>query len=43
MNPTLIDRLRRQLDSATKSDLAGLTPKVAAWMQPIIRQITGPL
>ncbi|MEW6304021.1 MAG: DUF6088 family protein [Verrucomicrobiota bacterium] len=38
--PKHADRLRRTLDADTKKDLASLAPKLAAWMQPIIQQIT---
>ena len=40
LTPQLIDRLRKQLDSSAKTDLAKIAPKLAVWMQPIIRQIT---
>jgi predicted transcriptional regulator of viral defense system len=39
MTPTVIARLRRQLDPATKADLVDYAPKLAAWMQPIVQQI----
>jgi hypothetical protein len=42
MTPTVIARLRRQLDPATKADLLDLAPKLAAWMQPIVKQIVTP-
>ena len=42
MTPTVIARLRRQLDAATKADLLDLAPKLAAWMQPIVNQIMTP-
>ena len=40
MTPALIARLRRQLDAPTKTDLQTLTPKLPAWMQPIVTQLT---
>lgn len=33
-------RLRRDLDPGTKKDLAALTPKLPAWMQPLAREIS---
>jgi hypothetical protein len=39
MTPTVIARLRRQLDPATKAELVDHAPKLAAWMQPIVQQI----
>lgn len=35
-----VDRLRKNLDAATKKDLALLTPKLVAWVRPIVQQIT---
>ncbi len=35
-----VDRLRKSLDAATKKDLASLTPKLVAWVRPIVQQIT---
>jgi len=35
-------RLRKDLDADTKKDLALLAPKLAAWMRPLIQQITQP-
>lgn len=35
-----IGRLRRDLDDATKKDLASFLPRLVAWMQPIVQQIT---
>ena len=32
-------RLKRSLDADTKKDLAALTPKLPAWMQPVAQQI----
>lgn len=34
-----IGRLRQRLDVATKADLVALAPSLAAWMQPIVREI----
>lgn len=39
LSPAMIDRLRQQLDADTKADLRALAPDVAAWMQPVVRQI----
>lgn len=39
LSPATIDRLRKQLDADTKADLRTLGPDVAAWMQPVVRQI----
>lgn len=36
---TTLDRLRQQLDAATKADLAALAPDLPAWMQPLVNQI----
>jgi len=38
--PKHVDRLRKNLDVATKKDLAALAPKLVAWMRPIAQQIT---
>ncbi|HEV3210895.1 MAG TPA: DUF6088 family protein [Chthoniobacterales bacterium] len=38
-SPETIARLRSVLDHPTKTDLATLTPKLPAWMQPIVQQI----
>lgn len=40
--PKHVSRLRNNLDAATKKNLASLTPKLAAWMRPIVKQITEP-
>ena len=37
-----VARLRRNLDARTKKDLASITPKLVAWMRPIVQQITVP-
>ena len=39
---THVDRLRKNLDAATKKQLVGLGPKLVAWMRPIVQQITAP-
>ncbi len=39
LSPAMIDRLRKQLNADTKADLRTLGPDVAAWMQPVVRQI----
>lgn len=39
LSPAMIGRLRQQLDADTKADLRTLEPDVAAWMQPVVRQI----
>lgn len=38
--PEIISRLRRDLDQATKKDLAKFTPQMAAWLRPVVQQIT---
>ncbi len=40
LSPAMIDRLRKQLDADIKADLRTLAPDLAAWMQPVVRQIT---
>jgi len=32
-------RLKKSLDADTKKDLAALTPKLVAWMQPVAQLI----
>jgi hypothetical protein len=39
LSPAIVVRLRKQLDADTKADLRTLGPDVAAWMQPVVRQI----
>ena len=39
-SPETIERLRSVLHRPTKTELATLTPKLPAWMQPIVQQIT---
>jgi hypothetical protein len=39
LSPAMVDQLRRQLDADTKAGLRTLAADVAAWMQPIVRQI----
>ena len=36
-----LERLRKKLDSETKSELVVLTPKLPAWMRPIVERLTG--
>jgi predicted transcriptional regulator of viral defense system len=36
----IVQRLRKQLDKNTKADLRSLTPKLPAWMRPIVEQVT---
>ena len=40
VTPEIVSRLRRDLDPATKKDLAKLTPQMAAWLRPVVQQIT---
>jgi len=35
-----VSRLRRDVDAATKKDLAALAPKLAAWMKPLAQEIS---
>jgi len=35
-------KLKRDLDAATKKDLAKLMPALSAWLQPLIQEITAP-
>lgn len=35
-----VNRLKRDLDSSTKKDLASLNSKLVVWMRPLVRQIT---
>ena len=35
-----VSRLQRDLDAATKKDLAGLAPKLPAWMKPLAQEIS---
>ena len=39
LSPAIVVRLRKQLDADTKADWRTLGPDVAAWMQPVVRQI----
>jgi hypothetical protein len=41
LEPARLETLRGRLDADTKSELAALTPKLPAWMQPIVRRLTG--
>ena len=40
--PKHVASLRKDLDTGTKKDLASLTPKLVAWMRPVVQQITAP-
>lgn len=39
LDGTTIDRLRHQLDAATKADLAALAPDLPVWMKPLVHRI----
>ncbi|MDI1247744.1 MAG: DUF6088 family protein [Lacunisphaera sp.] len=39
MSATTLDRLRHQLDAATKADLKALVSSLPGWMQPLVAQI----
>ncbi len=39
--PGVVAKLHRQLDPATKAELTTLSPQLAAWLQPLVRQIAG--
>lgn len=39
IDATVIERLRQQLEPETKRDLIELTPRLPAWLRPIIHQI----
>jgi hypothetical protein len=39
--PEVVAKLHRQLDPATKAELTTLSPQLAAWLQPLVRQIAG--
>ena len=41
LEPARLEALRATLDADTKSELAALTPKLPAWMQPIVQRLTG--
>lgn len=36
-----LEHLRDRLDAGTRSELSALTPKLPAWMRPIIQRLTG--
>lgn len=38
--PKHISKLKKDLDARTKKDLAALTPKLPAWMRPLVQEIT---
>ncbi len=42
VTPAIVARLQREIDPATKQELAKLAPKMAAWLRPLIPQITAP-
>ncbi|HEY0947135.1 MAG TPA: DUF6088 family protein [Opitutaceae bacterium] len=42
VTPEIVARLQRQLDSATKKDLAKLAPQMSAWLRPLVQQIAAP-
>ena len=35
-----LSELRSRLDQSTRDELAKLTPKLAAWMQPLVKRLT---
>jgi len=39
LTPTMIDRLRIRIDAETRAELRALLPRLAVWMQPVVRQI----
>ena len=41
LEPARLEALRARLDADTKSELAALTPKLPAWMRPIIESLAG--
>jgi hypothetical protein len=41
LEPARLEALRTRLDADTKSELAALTPKLPAWMRPIVQRLTG--
>jgi len=41
LEPARLESLRAKLDAGTKAELAALTPKLPAWMQPIVQRLTG--
>lgn len=40
VGPTVTGQLRKQLDPATKTELAKITPELPRWMQPVMQEIT---
>jgi hypothetical protein len=40
LEPAATERLRRNLEPATKRDLQRLTPQLPQWMQPVVREIS---
>jgi hypothetical protein len=41
LEPVRLEQLRNRLDAETKSELAALTPRLPAWMRPIVERLTG--
>ena len=41
LEPARLGQLRKRLDAETRSELAALTPKLPAWMRPIVERLTG--
>ena len=40
LEETRLSALRSRLDQSTRDELAKLTPKLAAWMQPLMKRLT---
>lgn len=40
LEPARLEALRTRLDADTKSELAAFTPKLPAWMRPILQRLT---
>jgi hypothetical protein len=40
LEPARLEQLRNRLDAETKSELAALTPRLPAWMRPIVERLT---
>ena len=40
MDEARLSELRSMLDQSTRDELAELTPKLAAWMQPLVKRLT---
>lgn len=41
LEPVRLEQLRNRLDAETKSELAALTPRLPAWMRPVVERLTG--